>query len=192
MSLVIGKMLRGNFESFQRGVILALIVSNFWIGSLLSVPVVERISFQTLFIPAVLLYSLGALATLYLTERLGVPFWSALIGNWEWPLVLDKIRPGETEWTMEDWMQIFEQADVDCSHSVSVDDIKCHLEKTHGVQMSDFQLKVLFRAAKVGNREIREDEWRRLGYRLDRHKFLHMRQPESQARRQDGANVQQA
>merc|ERR1712194_884847 len=174
ISLVIGKMLRGNFESARRGFVLAAIVSNFWIGSLLSVPAVKGITFRTLFIPAVLLYSLGGLAVMYLNE-LGVPLLEALLGNWEWPYVLDKIRPDDTDWSMDDWMQIFELVDTDDNKRISEYEISYHLQTAHGVQLTDFEMKVLFRIARVRNNEITQDEWRRLGLILDSHKFLNIK-----------------
>ena len=66
IALVLGQMVHKNFESFQRGLILSIIVTNFWIGSLVSVPIVERLAFRSLLITAFTFYLLAVLCVVYL------------------------------------------------------------------------------------------------------------------------------
>ena len=96
-------------------------------------------------------------------------FRTAIRGNWSWKQVLEKMKIGDDgeEWTIDEFMAIFHEADVNGDKSLSIDELRHHLKNTHQIGLSDFQLKALFTAAdEDGNNEVDEEEWRILGTKL--------------------------
>lgn len=170
IALVIGQVMRGNFESINRGFVLGIIVTNFWIGSLISVPVVGRMGHRSLLLITCVFYLLGILCVVYLRLEMGVPIWRALLGTWGWDQVLEDLKPGGdngADWDIEDFMDIFTKADTDDSKTLSSDELRFVLERAHHMKLTQFQLNTLFRAADTdGNEEISEEEWRALGTKL--------------------------
>ena len=64
-------------------------------------------------------------------------------------------------------MTIFHDADVNGDKSLCIDELQHHLRNTHDIDLSDFQLKALFRAADEDkNGQVDEEEWRVLGTKL--------------------------
>ena len=49
------------------------------------------------------------------------------------------------------------------------------MQTEHGVQMTDFEMKVLFHIARVHNNQITCDKWRQLGVILDSHQYLRLK-----------------
>ena len=70
--------------------------------------------------------------------------------------------------TIDQFMAIFHDADVDGNKCLGIEELKYHLvHHTHHIELSDFQLKALFRAADDnGDGQVTQEEWKELGSKL--------------------------
>lgn len=162
LGLIFAQALRGNFEKFIRGTLIAIIVTNYWIGGIVAVPIVRDINEKALFISVALFVLLGFLCLGYTVKELGVSVKDALFGTWSWKDVLDGLfKDDETDHDVEDFMALFDTVDYDKSGSIDADELKNGLKAAHSkIKLSDFRLKALMRAADTNHDNcIDREEW---------------------------------
>ena len=156
IGLVIGQMLRGNYAKVGKGCVLALIVTCFWIGGLISYNAVQELEKQTLFINAGIFYVVGALNIVYLVGHLRLSFFDAVTGKWSWKDVLNKITPSGDR---DELLALFDEMDRDESGTLDM----YELEKGLKGKVTSEELKALLLAADHdGDGEISKHEWEEL------------------------------
>lgn len=156
IGLVIGQMLRGNYAKVGKDCVLALIVTCFWIGGLISYNAIHELEKQTLFINAAIFYVVGALNIVYLVGHLRLSFFDAVTGKWSWKDVLNKITPSGNR---DEVLALFDEMDRDESGTLDM----YELEKGLKGKVTSEELKALLLAAdNDGDGEISKHEWEEL------------------------------
>jgi len=161
IAIVIGQCIHGNYDGAMRATVLTLIVVFFWVGGLISYHVVRAFTSDTLFINAVLFYMIVVVQAIYLIKKFGVSFKDAALGTWQWKNVLQKLHSGDGKLTQEDLIGIFNKIDEEggANGKISADELRYGLKRAK-VEMTDFEVETLFRAADDdGNGVIDKDEW---------------------------------
>lgn len=169
LGLIFAQALRGNFEKFIRGTLIAIIVTNYWIGGIIAVPIVERSQENALYISVFLFVLLGILCLGYTVKELGVSLIDALLGKWEWKDVLEELfEDHDTEHTVEDFMALFDMVDIDNDRLIDADELRNGLKAAHSkIKLSDFRLKALMRAADTNHDNcIDREEWEELAKKI--------------------------
>jgi uncharacterized membrane protein YoaK (UPF0700 family) len=164
IGLIIAQALRGNFDKFIRGTLIAVIVSNYFIGGVIAVPAVNAMHFHALWIAVGLFFLLGTLCLAYTVFELGVSLYDGLFGTWNWKHVLDNLFDDESGvHTVEDFMKLFDEIDRDSDLMIDVDELRNGLKTNDKIKLSDFKLRALMRAADSDNDDlISRDEWEEL------------------------------
>mmetsp|Transcript_7827 Transcript_7827/g.19176 ORF Transcript_7827/g.19176 Transcript_7827/m.19176 type:complete len:361 (-) Transcript_7827:168-1250(-) len=153
IGICIGQIIRGNYSKVGKGSVLALIVTCFWIGGLIAYHAVRALESYTLFINAGIFYSVGILNIVYLVTQLNLSFTEALIGNWDWRDVLNKIQPSGGK---QEFLDLFDEIDDDDGGTLDM----YELEKGLSDKVSPEELKALLQAADAdGDGEISKAEW---------------------------------
>jgi uncharacterized membrane protein YoaK (UPF0700 family) len=159
LGLIFAQALRGEFKKFIRGTLICIIVTNYWIGGMISVPIVNALGTRSMYVAAGMYFLLGCLCILYSITELGVSVFAALCGSWEWKEVLDELFDDDDAiHTEEDLMKVFDDIDADKNGSIEMEELRKALEKSGKVK--DFKLKALMRAADINHDNLIErEEW---------------------------------
>ena len=153
IGLVIGQMIRGNFDKAGRGCVLGIIVTCFWIGGLIAYHAVRSLEARTLFINAGIFYSVGLLNIAYVMSQLKLSLFDAVTGTWDWKEVLNKIKPSGDK---QDLLDLFHEIDDDDDGTLDM----YELEKGLKGKVTGEELKTLLQAADSDNDGfISKQEW---------------------------------
>eukprot|EP00536_Pseudo-nitzschia_multiseries_P014834 jgi/Psemu1/311434/fgenesh1_kg.773_\ len=166
VAIVCAQVIHGNTTTLARGSILSLIIFWFWVGSLLSYVAVENINTHTALFPsAVLFFCVGIILVYYLVKEVGVSFYDAVFGIWKWKNVLHKLNNEDGELTAERLIEIYDEiyarmdAAGDGDSQISCEELRVGMMLAK-VQMSDYEINTLFRAAdENGDGYIDKKEW---------------------------------
>lgn len=164
LGLIFAQALRGNFEKFIRGTLIAVIVTNYFIGGIIAQPIVAAWNQRSLYVSVALFVLLGMLCLVYTVRELGVSLRDALFGTWEWKNVLNTLfEDDEGEHTVESFMAIFDALDLDGDEAIDANELQTGLEQSRTIKLTQFRLKALMRAADTNNDNcIDRDEWKEL------------------------------
>ena len=164
LGLILAQAVRGEFTRFIRGILIAVIVTGYWIGGLISVPLVDALGTGSLYVAAGMYLLLGILCTLYSVLELGVGVFAAFRGSWGWKdVLLNDLFDDENDaiHTEEDLMKLFDEIDTGGDGSIESEELRQALEK-HG-KAKNFKLRALMRAADTNDdNTIDRDEWTEL------------------------------
>jgi len=156
IGLIIGQMLRGNFDKFGRGCVLATIVICFWVGGIISFYSVRAMQTKTLIVNAVVFYLVGVLNLVYLVTQLKISFAQAITGDWDWKDVLNKIKPDGDKQSL---MDLFNELDHDGDGTLDMHELKKGLKGKVTID----ELHALLQAADTdGDGEVDKQEWKEL------------------------------
>jgi hypothetical protein len=171
LGLIVAQCLRGDFEKFIRGTLIAIIVTNYWIGGLISVPAVKVLETRALYPSAAMFFALACLCVMYTVAELGTSVVEALTGTWKWEKALDNLLDEEdddgtnTKHSKDAYLKLFDTLDLNEDEEIEIDELRDGLERTGKV--TSFRLKVLMRTADVNHDNvIKRDEWEALIQKL--------------------------
>jgi len=161
LGLIFAQALRGEYKKFIRGTLIAVIVSNYFIGGIIAQPIVQALNQRSLYVSVGLFTLLGCLCLSFTVIELGVGIKDALLGTWDWSHVLEVLfEDDDGEHTKEEFMQIFTDLDTDKSGFIDIEELKDGLEKSKKINLTDFRLKALMRAADADSDDMISDgEW---------------------------------
>jgi len=156
IGIIIGQMMRGNFDKVGRGCVLAIIVICFWTGGVISFYAVQAFKTRTLLINASIFYCVGILNIFYLVSQLKISLCQAVTGHWDWKDVLNKIKPDGDKQSLFD---LFDELDNDGSGTLDMYELKKGLKGKVSVQ----ELHALLQAADTdGSGDVDKQEWEEL------------------------------
>ena len=92
LALTVAQLVRGNLKSFGKGLVLALVVFNFWLGGIVSFYATRRLLSRTLFINAALFWAIGIALVFFLVREIGVSVQAAVFGTWQWKKALQHLQ----------------------------------------------------------------------------------------------------
>ena len=168
VAIVIAQCMCGNYKSLARGCILGIMIFCFWIGGILSVYISKWLKNFSLLVSAALFFSVGLVLLFYLVMEVGVSFYDAVFGTWKWKNVLKKLHTGDGALTEDKLMEIFDSIDQqgDGNGEIDADELRDGL-KSAKVQMTDYEIRTLFRAADDdGDGVISRQEWEDLAKKV--------------------------
>eukprot|EP00536_Pseudo-nitzschia_multiseries_P018093 jgi/Psemu1/227797/e_gw1.2147.3.1 len=168
LGLIVAMALRGNFDKFIRGTLIAIIVTNYWIGGLIAVPVVKAMHEKALFVSVGLFALLGFLCLFYTMHELGVSFPNALLGTWKWKNVIPYLFEFDSDHLrQEDFEELFNALDVDGNDKLDANELRTGLEQSAKVKLTPYRLKALIRAADSDYDDcISRNEWAKICEKL--------------------------
>ena len=184
IALTMAQLLRGNNKNLWKGIVLAIIVTNFWLGGLISFYLSQRFLSYTLLFNAGLFLLVGVSLVWFLVVEVGISVQAAIFGTWKWKKVLGKIHTSmlneivddgkevgttvsssvgagdsKLELTKMALLQLFDHIDTDGSGAIDSDELLEALVKAN-VKMSAYEIKTLFKAADDNqDGEISKEEW---------------------------------
>jgi uncharacterized membrane protein YoaK (UPF0700 family) len=187
IALTMAQLLRGNSKNLWKGIVLAIIVTNFWLGGVISFYLSRRFLSYTLLFNAALFLLVGASLVWFLVVEVGISVQAAIFGTWKWKKVLGKIHTSmlndivddgkedggaadvveiKLELTRTALLQLFDHIDTDGSGAIDADELLEALIKAN-VKMSAYEIKTLFKAADENqDGEISKGEWEILVFKM--------------------------
>lgn len=156
IGLVIGQCLHGNFTKIPKATVLAVIIASFWLGGVISFPLVRAFRAYTLLINAAIFYLIGVINISYLVVTLKLSVVQTVCGTWDWKDVLNKIQPSGSK---EDMMALFNELDHDKGGTLDMYELRKGLLG----KVSEQELQTLLQAADMdGSGDVDLDEWTEL------------------------------
>mmetsp|Transcript_1417 Transcript_1417/g.1882 ORF Transcript_1417/g.1882 Transcript_1417/m.1882 type:complete len:456 (-) Transcript_1417:291-1658(-) len=160
IGLIIGQMLRGNYEDFFKlGVLVSLAIS-FWLGGLTSFYAVMKFRGFALIFNAVFFFLIGIGCVIFVILTNKITIWQAVTGKWHWSRALDALDAIHSVREDDDaCMEIFDRLDVDGDDCLKADELYLAL-KTSGMRVSKKGAKALIAMGDTdGDGKISRDEW---------------------------------
>jgi uncharacterized membrane protein YoaK (UPF0700 family) len=177
LAITVGQLVRGNRKNLWKGIVLAIIVTNFWLGGFIGFYISRRYTTYTLLFNAGLFLLVGASLVYFLVQEVGVSIRAAIFGTWEWEKALTQIQSSivtgfsanggddgnnKSALTKYALLQLFDHIDADQSGEIDADELLEAMLNAN-VKMSSKQIKCLFRAAdENGDGVISKEEWQTL------------------------------
>lgn len=168
LGLIFAECCRGNFKNFIRGTWITVIVTCYWIGGIIAVPIVKAIGEKALYISAALFALMGLISMAYTIRELEVNAFQALTGTWDWSDVVQGLfKDDSATHTVDDFMALFAEIDEDGSGKVDLEELRHGLGRSKEVTMSSFRLKAFIRAADSdADHCISKSEWKALAEKV--------------------------
>mmetsp|Transcript_8492 Transcript_8492/g.17710 ORF Transcript_8492/g.17710 Transcript_8492/m.17710 type:complete len:382 (-) Transcript_8492:321-1466(-) len=164
LGLIFAECCRGNWTKFIRGTLIVVIVTCYWIGGMIAVPIVKELQERALYISAALFFLMGFVAMIYTIIELELTVAQAICGGWNYKDVVNGLfKDDDTAHTTEHFMELFDEIDVDKDNKLELEELRNGLSRSKKIKMSSFRLKAFMRAADAdGDNCIERDEWETL------------------------------
>jgi hypothetical protein len=101
IGIVVGQVIRGNYKKVAKGLVLAIIVINFWLGGLISYWGTKHFRTKSLYFNAGLFFSIGISLIVFLVNELEVSVIEAVFGTWQWKRKVKILTDGVKSYRMQ-------------------------------------------------------------------------------------------
>ncbi|KAL3935240.1 MAG: hypothetical protein SGBAC_009203 [Bacillariaceae sp.] len=91
IAIVLGQVLRGNRKEAWKGLVLLVMVLNFWFGGVIAYYSTRHFQKKALFFATALFFFIGLSLVVFLVKELHVSVGQAIFGTWEWRSKLRKL-----------------------------------------------------------------------------------------------------
>lgn len=174
ISLAIGQVMRGNYRTLPKAVVLSLMVFFFWVGGITSFYMTRKYLSSTLFFNAALFWVLGAVSVVFLVKNTSISACDAILGTWQWKKTLRQIGDGASvagsvgdPVTGEERLkQMFDDIDDDGNGEIDHDELLNYLMQMDR-RTTARAVKMLIRSADQDqNGTIDRREWEKMVQKL--------------------------
>jgi len=161
LGLIFAECVRGNWTKFIRGTLITVIVTFYWIGGMIAIPLAEELHEKALYFSAGLFFIMGLICMAYTIIELEVTMFQALCGSWDWKDVINGLfKDDDSSRTMEDFTGLFDEIDVDGDGKLELEELRSGLSRSKKLKMSEFRLKAFMRAVDAdGDHCVERSEW---------------------------------